>query len=359
MADFLERVSRMALGAAPAIQPLVASRYAPGAQAAVPEMMERDVTLDSPAGGAVTSVAEARAAVRPEGDDPGALQPGLLVATTAEGGPAGRRGDLRGIAPIAGETLPPEVGERASPDMASRFVEPHAAAPRDDARAIAPAVVDARLLGRQPGVDAHGQQRPRRLHAGEDMPFPGESGNALRPPAALELVRPDSASRLVGDLTVIGQRPEAAADEHIRLPNPVHNGSRHRAIAVEPGATTGDSEEPAARADGLRALEPPLSPRFPAQIEAREAPISPRATSPGGRLPGPAPSTARHGGADARASRPAGSEPASARPAVRVTIGRVDVRALMPPAPPVGTPTAAGPKLSLDDYLRQQSRRPR
>ena len=348
MADFLERVSRMALGAAPAIQPLVASRYAPGAQAAVPEMMERDVTLDSPAGGAVTSVAEARAAVRPEGDDSEAPQPGSLVATTAEGRPAGRREDSRGIAPTAGETLPPEAGERASPDMAGRFVEPHAAAPRDDSRAIAPAV-----------VDDHGQQRPRRLHAREDMPFSGEPGNASRPPAAVELVRPDSASRLVGDPTVSGQRLEAGVEEHVRLPNPVHNGSRHRAIAVEPGATTGDSDEPAAHADGLRALEPPLSPRFPAQIEAGEAPISPRATSLEGRLPRPAPSTARHSAADARAWRPDGSEPASARPAVRVTIGRVDVRALMPPAPPVGTPTAAGPKLSLDDYLRQQSRRPR
>jgi hypothetical protein len=44
---------------------------------------------------------------------------------------------------------------------------------------------------------------------------------------------------------------------------------------------------------------------------------------------------------------------------VRVTIGRIEVRAIMPAVPPVEVPAKPAPKLSLDEYLRKQSgRRP-
>jgi len=46
-------------------------------------------------------------------------------------------------------------------------------------------------------------------------------------------------------------------------------------------------------------------------------------------------------------------------PIVRVTIGRIDVRAAAPPAPPPAPKPAPGPRLSLDDYLRQHSGRSR
>ncbi|WP_414569499.1 hypothetical protein [Nostoc sp. CCY 9925] len=39
-------------------------------------------------------------------------------------------------------------------------------------------------------------------------------------------------------------------------------------------------------------------------------------------------------------------------PTIRVTIGRIDVRAVTPPAPKQITRTPAAPKLSLDDYLK-------
>ncbi len=43
-------------------------------------------------------------------------------------------------------------------------------------------------------------------------------------------------------------------------------------------------------------------------------------------------------------------------PTIRVTIGRVEVRAVMPPAPPppARLPAATGLTLSLDDYLKQR-----
>jgi hypothetical protein len=45
-----------------------------------------------------------------------------------------------------------------------------------------------------------------------------------------------------------------------------------------------------------------------------------------------------------------------AAPTIRVTIGRIDVRAITPPAPPPA-PARPGPTLSLRDYLRQQSKK--
>jgi hypothetical protein len=44
-------------------------------------------------------------------------------------------------------------------------------------------------------------------------------------------------------------------------------------------------------------------------------------------------------------------------PSVRVTIGRVEVRApAPPPAAPAARPPAFSPRLSLEDYLRERSR---
>ena len=50
-------------------------------------------------------------------------------------------------------------------------------------------------------------------------------------------------------------------------------------------------------------------------------------------------------------SRPIDAQP----PVVRITIGRVDVRAAAPAPPPPDPPDPAAPRISLDDYLRQHS----
>ena len=65
-----------------------------------------------------------------------------------------------------------------------------------------------------------------------------------------------------------------------------------------------------------------------------------------------------------RLAQPAGPVPAEGEqpasgpespPTIRVTIGRVEVRAVMPPAPEPAPPTRHAPQLSLDDYLKQRS----
>lgn len=54
--------------------------------------------------------------------------------------------------------------------------------------------------------------------------------------------------------------------------------------------------------------------------------------------------------------------PESSEPAIRVTIGRIEVRAITPPPMPPAqrtTPARPGPELSLDDYLKQHNGRQR
>lgn len=47
--------------------------------------------------------------------------------------------------------------------------------------------------------------------------------------------------------------------------------------------------------------------------------------------------------------------PESSAPGIRVTIGRIEVRAITPPPARRTEPARSGPKLSLDDYLKQRT----
>ena len=51
-------------------------------------------------------------------------------------------------------------------------------------------------------------------------------------------------------------------------------------------------------------------------------------------------------------------EPSAAAP-IRITIDRIDVRAILPPTPPAARPAAANgrPAMTLEDYTRQRNRR--
>src|SRR5262249_10577065 len=57
---------------------------------------------------------------------------------------------------------------------------------------------------------------------------------------------------------------------------------------------------------------------------------------------------------NSRASEATNDNP---RPIIRVTIGRIDVRAVNAPPPPVRRETPPTPKLSLEEYLRSRSGR--
>jgi hypothetical protein len=51
----------------------------------------------------------------------------------------------------------------------------------------------------------------------------------------------------------------------------------------------------------------------------------------------------------------AGAAPPAAEPTIRVTIGRIEVRATAPTPPPAPAARPAGPRLTLEEYLRRRS----
>jgi hypothetical protein len=114
------------------------------------------------------------------------------------------------------------------------------------------------------------------------------------------------------------------------------------------------------------AMAPPLSGvSLPDAAMRNEEPVSPGDASqprprlmPGPSMPsllptllGPQPQSSDTPGR--REVAPAASQPA---PAIRVSIGRIEVRAVTPPTPPAVPAQPAPPLLSLDDYLRAYNR---
>jgi hypothetical protein len=62
----------------------------------------------------------------------------------------------------------------------------------------------------------------------------------------------------------------------------------------------------------------------------------------------------RSGSPRAEAQALAGSPPA-AEPTIRVSIGRVEVRATAPTPPPAPAARPAGPRLTLEEYVRRRN----
>jgi len=112
----------------------------------------------------------------------------------------------------------------------------------------------------------------------------------------------------------------------------------------------------------------PVSGVMPSGIEEVAFPDPPEAVEPGRTLPAPgaetraalsgrlvpvgAPETVAPLGPERLAPR----QEESGAPVIRVTIGRVDVRAVLPPEPASkAAPLRPAPRLSLDDYLKRQN----
>ncbi len=97
-------------------------------------------------------------------------------------------------------------------------------------------------------------------------------------------------------------------------------------------------------------LPPVPSPGAQASLDASEdtpPPIAPRMVRP-----------QLDGYLERGPQEPRVAAPESSAPAIRVTIGRIEVRAITPPPMPPAqrtTPARPGPELSLDDYLKQHN----
>lgn len=205
---------------------------------------------------------------------------------------------------------------------------------------------------------------PRGLSA--PTPFTVELAEVPRPQAG-----PDSAGALPVDRGRVVSRADAALvenDHEEREPAiPPSIPSFHGAQKMLPPQRGVDLTPPAParpRVGSEAAVQPHAAQRTDGQRATKErgnpVRVQPE-TAPTGRTISPA-SISVAPSAPSRFER-VSPEPhiesvtAAAAPTVRVTIGRVEVKAIMP-APPARTPAPAprGPRVTLDDYLRRQSR---
>jgi len=211
-------------------------------------------------------------------------------------------------------------------------------------------------------------------------PPAGETSTAPRPPSTTTppspppLARPPGEHRSAVVSTLPAPSPEPAdpaAHRIVELAREVEATPATPATPTTPPvpgpprltARPATSERPAERVVEPVVERPPATTAqapAPGNDPAGQVPAAPR---PATRPPGPVPAPARRRRATAPAE-PLGRLPAVADPTgeaagqvVRVSIGKVEVRAPAPPAtppPPAPPPPLARPSLSLDDYLRQR-----
>jgi len=371
MSDLLTRLAERALGrAAPAVQPRLAPRFAdpfPAPSLLAEEAEEVDAVRPRPA-------LAARAAAPHHPPGPAAHPPA-----------APSRAEHRPAAEPARTSDPADAAAPASPPLSPP--SPHASEPpllatpvRDDA-----GDADAgheTLFSREVVVEHASPPAASRMSA----PRAGDAGDADRPPRRGE-VGPgdrDRAARADTDASFISRadlpaRPRDAEDDGDGLLMP-------RAASHAPRS-------------GLRDDPPPPAPPFPAEAArqpasapaglAREAPAvadaaarvsaNPDRESAAGPVAREEQASAgsnatRESGTQAvavtrvrRADRDAaegdaampahGAEAAPERPVIRVTIGRIEVRAAPPPQQPAPRQGWQPPVMSLDAFLKREAGR--
>lgn len=192
-----------------------------------------------------------------------------------------------------------------------------------------------------------------------DQPLPAESGR-LRPSHSQPLdswtPRPNAAIRPAVELGAVA--PEAAGAPALAAllrpaaappGTPPRIAPPERAAVTPPTAISGaeegsdaDSPRPPAADSGKVRAHPALT--APPGTEGRSTDTSPAPASP---------ATIRAADAVNVLAVPPQPVMAPPEPIIRVTIGRVEVRAA-PPSPPARPAAPAGPRLSLDAYLRSR-----
>lgn len=321
MSDFLSRLAEQALGAAPAVQPLIGSRHAPAARSAEPEgFVEETVEREVP---------------RIPAHSPAPPRLSAAPPTTP---------DDPHPAPAAGDPplppLPPRV-ESASLDRppaapivrreAEAPLVPTSASPSPPAPPAAPASIDAPAPSDAP-ASIDGERQPSSARG--------------------EIPRPDTplAPRTDTPLLPRTEASPVAPGERRSMEDP----ARPRRTFVPDARLRADADG-AAEGDALlmprNDLAPATSPADPVGREDEAAGTAGRAART--LLPSASAQTG------ARELPPAAGREEAERPVVQVTIGRIEVRAVHPPAAPqpAREPGWTPPVLSLDEYLKRGSAR--
>ena len=294
MNDFLGRLAQRALAPAPAVRPRLASPFEPlaGAAGAAPAEFDPQPAAESPF-------------ARPTATD----SPGAVRLGHDESGPHETAIRLASVTPLAGSKLAPTATANPLPLPASAE----------------------RGAGRGEGNDP-----PKRPAAPRPAPPPaGAEGESMD-----HLLAPPPDSTAAGR----GPRPSGASP---RLPIPPATAGADRFSPsptgeARPAPRRADAQPAPLAGDDTSSSGPPMPGAIP-------PPAASRIIHPHVRLPGAATLAADAGRATAPAVKAAA---AAAPPDVHITIGRVEIRAVTPPAAPRATSRPA-PRVSLDDYLQQ------
>lgn len=340
MTDFLKRVAQTALGIAPVIQPLAASRYAPGPHLAMHEMLQTQE-------GSLESAVEQAAASEGEG-----LSPHPVSSTI---GAIGHHASP----PTAPGTTQRETGEHDLPQ--ARAVE---AAKSKSSRPAAvsetmPVFFGVSISQREAVLKAKAPAGPKTNGVTRRPEQTHETASAGD--MQLEQLAPD-AGYLEGQV-----RPDV--DRRVAEILDMRDDPPHPRDAVDSPKVTGQREGGIVVDESKRRVRPEAFDREPSAASVLQSSYSEPEIPERNNHSRPAilksesilveHSASRRADPELRSSRNNGSENTYSPPVVRVTIGRIEVRAVMPPSPPVEVSASSTPKLSLDDYLRQHNGRER
>jgi hypothetical protein len=367
MTGFLTRVAQSALGLTPVLQVLGASRYAPGPDLLTNEIASEEIAEAGPPSPAARLSPAARAS-----------SPEPLVAT--------RESEERDPAP----TLTPSLAERTESLQRTPAIIAHAAVTSESVGAdvrvqrtaanpalqtSSPKLAPAPQIKRsEPASSVHERlseaaaTSPATEHAKtniEDVPARKESPGApsrrqsfvAQPPqdSHIAATRPESSASAIRLESSAAMQPDSpsATTQQISSTSPPRqdrSASPARRDSIAPSITA-PSENILESFDA--SADPAVADRHPRTMPRREDDIAvsersiaerPVAVS---RRPQQLP---LHEQPDAEASAP---------PVIRVTIGRIEVRAPAPPPPPIETPGPPPPRISLDDYLQSHNGRAR
>lgn len=313
MTDFLQRVSLMALGLSPVVQPLVVSRYAPDTHLPAPELPpDEQRPFES----------SAEHAPQPDAQS---LSPSRL-STTSE--PKVRRVPQQTAASNARQesTQPSSQASNATTEA-----QPAAPQPADNSIAL----------------------QSTRINGNVAMPFeePPVPTHSLLNTEALIEPEPPPVTRPTKEAHVrAAQRQEAdtfSANESAPLAHVNEASTQARpgsgAETIERGHSAGD------------AFTPDMGSEHEFEALELSVPLPPRSDNANsfGQV------TTRRADAQLLSSRNDRVADAPQGGVIRITIGRIEVRAVQPPPlQPVEDAAPPAPKLSLDEYLRKHNGRP-
>ena len=345
MPDFVTRLAERAMGAAPIVRPMIAPKFAPEPDGPLtdptsgnepfPEepnlvMYERILRAAPPS---ETLVSNHTATTRNDADD----TPPAQRTTGDPGPPAGPAPPERDSGPAPRGTAPDATDSR----------ERDRGPLRND-----PPVADAGFGSEDPGYAPSPVPDPARRPS-DPGPGPSAERRSRRP---VTRRRPQGPHRPVADDRPL--REGGSETPHHVEPAPARRGApektRHPKPERPPSIPSATEEGPSWPGTA-RPTVPLAKPAATPPREAANAPAGAQAA-----LPAVVPKTIPEGIQQQGERGPMGTrrpEPEPPAPTIRVSIGRIEVRAVTPPPPAPPRRERVGPSsppLSLDDYLKQR-----